>query len=228
MRNLLITGAAMAVALSATAAQATQVVANGDFSAGFADWTTFTTTNGTLGLPPDPQVTSFDVLGVPGRSASNAAELEVGDTQYNGGTEAGGGLRQTITTVAGPLNFSANVAAFAPRFTNDEGGVFSVLLDGVTLNTFTADSINAGTVSRGFLSFNQVVTGGSHDLELLATRRYEIGPSRGDTPFQYFDNVSGLQAGTASAPEPATWALMIGGFGLAGAALRRRRAAVAV
>ena len=25
-------------------------------------------------------------------------------------------------------------------------------------------------------------------------------------------------------PEPATWALMIGGFGLAGAALRRRRA----
>lgn len=28
-------------------------------------------------------------------------------------------------------------------------------------------------------------------------------------------------------PEPATWALMIGGFGLAGAALRRRRAAAA-
>ena len=28
-------------------------------------------------------------------------------------------------------------------------------------------------------------------------------------------------------PEPATWALMIGGFGLAGAALRRRRAATA-
>ena len=27
-------------------------------------------------------------------------------------------------------------------------------------------------------------------------------------------------------PEPATWALMIGGFGLAGTALRRRRAAV--
>jgi microcystin-dependent protein len=28
-------------------------------------------------------------------------------------------------------------------------------------------------------------------------------------------------------PEPGTWALMIGGFGLAGAALRRRRAATA-
>ena len=32
----------------------------------------------------------------------------------------------------------------------------------------------------------------------------------------------------AGVPEPATWALMIGGFGMAGAALRRRRSAVAV
>jgi hypothetical protein len=212
----------MAVALSATAAQATQVIANGDFSAGFADWTLFTTPLGTLGLPPDPQVTSFDVLGVPGSSASPAAELEVGDTQYNGGTEQGGGLRQTITTVAGPLNFTANVAAFAPDLSNGEGGVFSVLLDGVTLDTFTVDTINAGTVSRGVLLFNRVVTGGSHDLELLATRRFEIGPSRGDTPFQYFDNVSGLQAGTSSVPEPAAWAMMIVGFGLAGSAMRRQ------
>jgi hypothetical protein len=28
----------------------------------------------------------------------------------------------------------------------------------------------------------------------------------------------------AGVPEPASWALMIGGFGLAGASLRRRRA----
>lgn len=33
--------------------------------------------------------------------------------------------------------------------------------------------------------------------------------------------------GHSAVPEPATWALMIGGFGLAGASLRRRRAAVA-
>ncbi len=35
-------------------------------------------------------------------------------------------------------------------------------------------------------------------------------------------------APTGAVPEPATWALMIGGFGLAGAALRRRRAIATV
>jgi hypothetical protein len=33
--------------------------------------------------------------------------------------------------------------------------------------------------------------------------------------------------GAGGVPEPASWALMIGGFGLAGAALRRRKALVA-
>ena len=32
---------------------------------------------------------------------------------------------------------------------------------------------------------------------------------------------------TANVPEPATWALMIAGFGLAGTTLRRRRAVAA-
>ena len=35
-----------------------------------------------------------------------------------------------------------------------------------------------------------------------------------------------LNAAAAAVPEPATWALMLGGFGLAGAGLRRRRAAL--
>ena len=34
-------------------------------------------------------------------------------------------------------------------------------------------------------------------------------------------------SGGGAIPEPGTWALMIGGFGLAGAALRRRQAAAA-
>ena len=41
-----------------------------------------------------------------------------------------------------------------------------------------------------------------------------------------FDNIT-IGAGSPVVPEPTTWALMIGGFGLAGAALRRRNTTVA-
>lgn len=40
--------------------------------------------------------------------------------------------------------------------------------------------------------------------------------------------VDGRVATGPAVPEPSTWALMIGGFGLAGTALRRRRAAVVI
>jgi len=50
----------------------------------------------------------------------------------------------------------------------------------------------------------------------------QVGPN-GD--FALGDN-AGYQLLSSAAPEPASWAMMVGGFGLAGAAMRRRRAAV--
>jgi len=44
----------------------------------------------------------------------------------------------------------------------------------------------------------------------------------GDTELAQFDATFRTYTQTAAIPEPSTWALMIGGFGLAGAALRRR------
>lgn len=45
-----------------------------------------------------------------------------------------------------------------------------------------------------------------------------------DGQFQYEVGVDNFQISGTSVPEPTVWALMIGGFGLAGMALRRRRA----
>lgn len=61
-------------------------------------------------------------------------------------------------------------------------------------------------------SFSFVGTGDVETIRLAATV-----PGNGGV---FFDDVSV----SGVVPEPATWALMIGGFGLAGALLRRRRA----
>lgn len=52
-------------------------------------------------------------------------------------------------------------------------------------------------------------------------------PWPGSGPEQYNSAAISYTAGNAAVPEPASWALMILGFGLGGSVLRRRRTAVA-
>lgn len=65
--------------------------------------------------------------------------------------------------------------------------------------------------------------------DFSATYRFdlqEVGPGVGHANHGLILNLRGqVLAGPAAVPEPGAWALMITGFGLAGAALRRRRAA---
>ncbi|MBI1199428.1 MAG: PEP-CTERM sorting domain-containing protein [Phenylobacterium sp.] len=215
----LLGGVVAALVLSASGAQAVELVTNGDFATGdFTGWTLYTTANGTLGVAPAPQVASFDVTG---SGASNAAELEVGEVDFTA-VDEGGGLFQSITTIAGLLNFSADFAALGRETVpNSAGGVFSVLLDGVVKASFNAGPVDPLEVKRGTLTFSEVVTAGSHVLSVQAARPFKIGTQYYSTPLQYFDNISATQG---AVPEPATWALMIAGFGLAGGALRRRGA----
>jgi hypothetical protein len=221
MRKLISLGAAVAaLALAATGASATELVTNGDFASGdFSGWTLFTTGGGTLGFAPDPRVTSFDVTG---GGASDAAEFQVGDA-HSAGSQQGGGIFQSIHTASGLLTFGADWAALGGLGgENASGGVFSVLLDGISLDSFdTGDTGGFPTVVRGGLSFSTTVTAGSHILSLQATRPFTDGPYFHYTPLQYFDNVSAVQSG-GGVPEPETWSLMIAGFGLAGGMLRRR------
>ena len=176
---------------------AVQTVRNGDFSTGgFRHWTTFTTESGTLGYPNLPKITSFDVNG---SGAQNAAEFQVGQVG-DVGTEEGGGIMQAITTTAGALDFSADIAAFASKQVNLEGGTFSVLLDGVTEDTVVIGAMAKHTIQRGQLAFDVSVTAGSHTLEILITRDFTDGKRRGNTPFEYVTNISATQDQPASRP----------------------------
>ncbi len=189
------------------------LITNGDFATGdLTGWTVFTTANGSNGSGL-PTVTSFDVTG---GGAQNAGKFEVGEVNFTG-AEEGGGLSQTVSLGAGLVSFSVNIAATGDgTHTNSEGGVFSVLLDGVTEATFDAGQITANQIIRDTLSFTDSVAAGAHTFELLVTRPFITAPN--NTPFEYLTNASLTEP--SEVPEPGSLALLLGGL-LGGAIVRR-------
>jgi hypothetical protein len=188
-------------------AKADTLVSNGDFATGdFTGWTLFTTSaNGSLGFAPVPDVISFDVTG---SGATNAARFQVGQVIKTDEVPQGGGLLQNVLTGSGTFMFTANLAVLV-QFPgggiagNSEGGVFSALLDGVTLATASFGPINQGETQRGLLSFTSDLLAGTHNLEILITRTFQNHSGNpppgvcnisvcdfGATPFQFVTNIS--------------------------------------
>lgn len=81
--------------------------------------------------------------------------------------------------------------------------------------------------SNAYAGGDFVYTNAGDSLDAITGRPWEdIHGLYGDVQFQA-EFSAGATAG-AGVPEPAAWAMLIGGFGLAGGALRRRRARTAV
>lgn len=222
-KHALFASCILLLAAAAAPANAAELIQNGSFNAGLASWTSYTTANGNIAenpsLPGAPQqqtamVSSFNVTG---SGAQNALFLNVGavNPPY-GATQQGGGVFQTFISEGGTASFSAAIAAFS-RTGNTAAGIFSVLLDGVEMASFDFGSITALDTERSALNFTTALTAGTHTLSLQATRPF--GPGRGVNA-QYFSNVSFDQV--AAVPEPASWAMLIAGFGLVGGAMRRQ------
>lgn len=168
-----------------------------------------------------------------GSTAANAA-LTVG---ANGATN---GTPTSIVTNASLLEFdttNASAGSYSSffQFNNDiyTAGVFSatastVPIAGTTvslLQLFTGGSVVGGVYSGGTLVPGGSASGSSNSLTLSAN----LTPGTNYT-FVYSGNlvnsgnISGNAAlGMAAVPEPATWGLMLLGFGGMGMMLRRRR-----
>ena len=212
--------------LAATSGPAIATVVNGDFETGdFDGWTIFTFDapatpafpNGATGTAGPTAVVPFDVDG--NGAATNAARFQVGQVppgQIGGGSpRVGGGLLQNVSTGAGPLSISMDIASSSVS-NNSDGGLFELLLDGSVLDVVDFGGILAGDIERDVLAAVVDVTAGVHELVIRMSRGFGQGTS---TPFQYLDNVVVANRGV---PEPLTLVLLGSGLALAGAARRRR------
>lgn len=203
--------AILASVVVSPAAMAAQLVTNGNFASGLTGWTPTTTLNGVTNLA----AASFDVTG---SGVQTAARLNAGQVVF-GGPAAGGGLLQDFASAGGVGSFTVAIAAYRNTATgsNLEGGIFSVLLNGVEKDSFQVGFIGNDQTIRSTLSFSDVLNAGNNTLELRVVR-----PSLATfdaTLTQYFTNASMVGA---AVPEPATWAMFVLGFGAVGWSMRRR------
>jgi hypothetical protein len=155
------------------AAQAQEFV-NGDFATGdFTGWTIVPTANGVTRVQ---EVLQFEL--VQGQPQVNAAHFSVGQEVSVIGEQAGIEMTQEMNLVAGTAyNFGFNWAAI--RYSgsaNLEGGVFSLIVDGVPLETQAAGSTSStlwhyGRIDQQFIPS----TTGVHTVGVRITRPYTVG-----------------------------------------------------
>ena len=203
------------VALLTTAGRGQAGVINGDFQTGdFAGWTTFTTANGTIGTPA---VVAFDTTGI---GASLAARFSVGEATFDA-TQQGGGIFQSMV-VSTPGDYSMYVDIAAERIggaPNGSAGLFSLLLNGVVVDSHDFGGIFGNTTVRSSLATTVTLGAGTHEFRVLITRPFTA-------PFglnQYVDNARFDLVSPATVPEPSSIAILgIGALGM-GLLVRRKK-----
>jgi hypothetical protein len=195
-------GAAAAMTLGAQCASAANLITNGGFETGdFTGWTVVANATGVTGP-------GFD--GFNPHSGNFFANL--GDTS---GAYPFGTLSQTISTVAGQLytlSFYLSSDGALPNY-------FDVNWNGTLVTGSALTNVPDQRPNYTLYSFNLLGTGSDtllfHEQNIPA--------------YWALDDVSLDPAGTTGGvPEPATWAMMLLGFGIVGGAMRARRQRVRV
>jgi len=218
--NFLAATVLAAAALATSAGASTNLVDNGDFSGGYSD---FHSDYGAL-VPTTPPAT-YSIGTNPSGAHPSWADFGdhttgFGNMMIVNGAEAAGAIvwgQANITVDAQTTYFFstwiATTFADAPAELN-----FSI--NGANLDsTFTAGAISAGW-QQFFASWNS----GEATSADIALVNQNLAFNGNDFAL---DDISLTTQAPGGIPEPASWALMILGFGATGAALRRRRMAAA-
>lgn len=195
VNRLAVIAGATALALIASHAGATQYVVNGGFETG--DTTGWTE----AGNWSDP----YNHINSGSYGPVYDGAYDFGDGAYN--YDGVGGLSQVLATTAGQ-DYEISLWWAVTESNTDGNQLYQVLWN----NDVVGQIVDAPATGFTHLTFD--VVGAGNDT--LTFQGYSTAG------YNFTDDVSvtNIQGGV---PEPATWSLMISGFGLAGAALRRRR-----
>ena len=215
-RTTLLAAAAVLVGLSvASAASASELLANGGFEAPNVGGLGYYNIGQDHAVPGGFGWTVADNIDIVTYGAGYAQTTPAGGggaqaidlVGYGNGTS--GGVSQTFATVAGQTYLFSFDYSHNPGI----GGATA----NVSINGQSFQVANAG--ADGWLHYAGAFVAGANSTTVAFDNL--TGGGNGGL---YLDNVSVTGGGV---PEPATWALMLSGFGFAGATLRRRRMAVA-
>ena len=169
-----------------------------------------------------PALAASFVVGAMGNSSSGGSGLNTGLT-YSAG--------DTLTVSAATDDLWS--AGALPRWSNADGLVGPLFATGTDESGEAAGTqigANFGTWSQGGLSapYGSLVGRIGGIYQLLGTNFSGPAWASGTLELFYwdsnsFDNSGRITVRVGDVPEPASWAMMLGGFGLIGGALRSRR-----
>jgi hypothetical protein len=166
-------------------------------------------------------VAAAALMAPPAHAASIVTNGGFETGNFSGWTQFGNtGATGVTTTFNGVAPFEGSFqGAFGP--VGSTGGIFQTLATGIgqaysysfsaAINNILVPPTLSNAGRFGYTTYSGTFTATSLSTDLRFTFRQ-------DPAYYYVDAVS-----VAAVPEPATWAMMIGGFGIAGMALRRRR-----
>lgn len=209
MRNILLAAAAGAAFMLPAGANAAAFV-NGSFEDGISPGS-FTTIAG----GDSTSITGWTVTGDSVDYIGSYWTAQDGSRSIDLDGNGQGGVSQTFDTIAGTkYNVSFWLAGNpdgAPTVKSVQVGATGNASNLYTFDTTGHDKSNMGWAEY---TYNFIASGASTTLFFASQNPGAYGP--------VLDNVAISAAGV---PEPATWGLMIIGFGAIGATLRRRRVA---
>lgn len=199
--------AAVAAGLSLAAAGAhAALVPDGDFSAPYGGGTYMTLGGGTLMGPWTVTGNSVDLIGGYWQTPTGP---NTGSVDLDGNNP--GGITQTLTLAPGSYVLSFDLSG------NPDGGDPTKVVDVSVGGASQAFSYTTGSNTHSNMMYTL------ETLRFTSTGSTVLSFSSGDATGSPWGPVV-ADVNVNSVPEPATWALMIGGLGLTGFALRRRAA----